>query len=87
MPASSVWAPTPVARQRSNPSPLTVAAKKVEVVDTTAAGDTFIGYYLASVAQGMDVQSALERANAAAAITVTRLGAVSAIPFTHELTN
>ena len=66
---------------------LTVAAKKVEVVDTTAAGDTFIGYYLASVAQGMDVQSALERANAAAAITVTRLGAVSAIPFAHELTN
>ena len=64
-----------------------VAAKKVEVVDTTAAGDTFIGYYLASVAQGMDVQSALERANAAAAITVTRLGAVSAIPFAHELTN
>ena len=66
---------------------LTVAAKKVEVVDTTAAGDTFIGYYLASVAQGMDVQSALERANAAAAITVTRLGAVSAIPFAHELAN
>ena len=64
-----------------------VAAKKVEVVDTTAAGDTFIGYYLASVAQGMDVQSALERANAAAAITVTRLGAVSAIPFAHELAN
>lgn len=63
-----------------------VAAKKVEVVDTTAAGDTFIGYYLASMAQGMDVRSALERANAAAAITVTRLGAVSAIPFAHELT-
>ncbi len=65
----------------------TVAAKKVEVVDTTAAGDTFIGYYLASIADGMDVRAALERANAAAAITVTRPGAVSAIPFAHELTN
>ena len=62
-----------------------VAAKKVEVVDTTAAGDTFIGYYLASMAQGMDVRAALERASAAAAITVTRLGAVSAIPFAHEI--
>ena len=65
----------------------TVAAKKVEVVDTTASGDTFIGYYLASIADGMDVRAALERANAAAAITVTRPGAVSAIPFAHELTN
>ena len=63
----------------------TVAAKKVEVVDTTAAGDTFIGYYLASIAQGMDVLSALERATSAAAITVTRLGAASAIPYANEL--
>ena len=62
-----------------------VAAKKVEVVDTTAAGDTFIGYYLASIAQGMDVLSALERATSAAAITVTRLGAASAIPYSNEL--
>ena len=62
-----------------------VAAKKVEVVDTTAAGDTFIGYYLANIAQGMDVLSALERATSAAAITVTRLGAASAIPYANEL--
>lgn len=66
---------------------ISVPAKKVEVVDTTAAGDTFIGYYLASIAQGLPVRAALERATSAAAITVTRPGAVSAIPFAHELTN
>ncbi len=63
----------------------TVAAQKVEVVDTTAAGDTFIGYYLASMAAGMTVEQALIRATKAAAITVTRLGAVSAIPVASEV--
>lgn len=63
----------------------TVAAQKVEVVDTTAAGDTFIGYYLASIAAGMLVEQALVRATKAAAITVTRLGAVSAIPLASEV--
>lgn len=62
-----------------------VAAHKVEVVDTTAAGDTFIGYYLAGLIAGLDVQASLRQATQAAAITVTRLGASSTIPFASEL--
>ena len=62
-----------------------VAAHKVEVVDTTAAGDTFIGYYLAGLMAGLEVQESLRQATQAAAITVTRLGASSTIPFVSEL--
>ena len=62
-----------------------VAAHKVEVVDTTAAGDTFIGYYLAGLIAGLEVQASLRQATQAAAITVTRLGASSTIPFASEL--
>lgn len=62
-----------------------VPAQKVTVVDTTAAGDTFIGYYLAGLTDGLSVKDALARATHAAAITVTRAGAVDAIPFGHEL--
>ena len=62
-----------------------VAAHKVEVVDTTAAGDTFIGYYLAGLIAGLDVQASLRQATQAAAITVTRLGASTTIPFASEL--
>ncbi|MGL4767008.1 MAG: ribokinase [Formosimonas sp.] len=63
-----------------------VAAQKVEVVDTTAAGDTFIGYYLAGLMNGLGVPQALSQATQAAGITVSRMGASSAIPFIHELT-
>lgn len=61
------------------------AAQRVEVVDTTAAGDTFIGYYLAAIMQDLSVPDALAQASRAAAMTVSRKGASSAIPFAHEL--
>ncbi|TDR33110.1 ribokinase [Hydromonas duriensis] len=72
-------------RYQGESGELRVDAQKVEVVDTTAAGDTFIGYYLASLSKGMTVKASLERASQAAALTVTRLGAVVAIPFAHEV--
>lgn len=62
-----------------------VTGEKVEVVDTTAAGDTFTGYFLASRIAGMDVEQALRRANRAAAICVTRPGAAPSIPRKNEL--
>ncbi|MDR5858663.1 ribokinase [Halomonas eurihalina] len=48
--------------------------------DTTAAGDTFIGYYLAARQAGMPTEACLERAATAAAIGVQRLGATESIP-------
>ena len=57
-----------------------VPAVKVKAVDTTAAGDTFIGYFLAELMRGAKTQAALELACRAAAICVTRPGAADSIP-------
>lgn len=58
---------------------------KVRTVDTTAAGDTFTGYFLAAVAQGKGVGFALDVASKAASITVSRHGASSSIPMRDEV--
>ncbi len=55
------------------------------VVDTTAAGDTFFGYFLASRIKGMSVRQSMERATRASAITVSRPGAMDSIPMAYEL--
>lgn len=52
----------------------------VTAVDTTAAGDTFTGYFMAARLQDLDDESALRLAVAAASLTVTSLGAQSSIP-------
>jgi len=49
--------------------------KKVNVVDTTGAGDCFCGVYTAAISRGKSPKEALRQANRAAAISVTRLGA------------
>ncbi len=58
---------------------------RVAVVETTAAGDTFIGYYLAAVLDGFDTGRALERACRAAAFCCSRAGAAESIPTRDEL--
>ena len=60
-------------------------AEKVTAIDTTAAGDTFTGYYIAAVSGGKDIAKALELATKAAAIAVIRQGAVPSIPYLEEL--
>ena len=58
---------------------------KVETVDTTAAGDTFTGFFLAALARGKDEKYALELAAKAASVTVSRRGASASIPTLDEL--
>lgn len=60
-------------------------AMKVDAVDTTAAGDTFTGYFLDSVLRGLPVEQALRRATAASALAVTRSGAAASIPMSAEV--
>jgi ribokinase len=62
-----------------------IAGRKVDVVDTTGAGDTFIGYIMAGIQRGDALTSALETATRAAAICVTRKGATSSIPYAKEI--
>lgn len=59
----------------------------VQVVDTTAAGDTFTGFFVGSLAQGYDAKEALKLASLAAAISVSRKGAETSIPYMEEVKN
>ena len=57
-----------------------VPAQPVDAVDTTAAGDTFIGFFLADMMNNVDAETALTNACKAAALCATKPGAVDAIP-------
>ena len=63
----------------------TQAALPAVPVDTTGAGDTFAGFFLAGALQGFDTQKALYFASAAAAIAITRSGASASIPDRDEV--
>lgn len=58
---------------------------KVQAVDTTAAGDTFTGFFFAAVADGVEPAEALKRASKASSISVTRPGAAASIPTLAEV--
>ncbi len=58
---------------------------RVKAVDTTAAGDTFTGYFTACLAAGMEEERCLDLASRAAAIAVSRPGAAPSIPTMAEV--
>ena len=58
---------------------------KVKAVDTTAAGDTFTGFFVASIIKGMKSEEGLSLAAKAAAIAVTKPGALDSIPALDEV--
>ncbi len=60
-------------------------ARRVQTIDTTAAGDTFLGYYLAARLAGERPSECLSLATQAAALCVTRAGAMDSIPRRAEL--
>ena len=55
------------------------------VVDPTAAGDTFIGYFVASYVNGLNIKECMRVASYASKITVSRLGAMPSIPTNKEV--
>ena len=70
-----------------------VSAKKVKVVDTTAAGDTFVGAYCVAVArwkqkgasEPFNIDAAIDFSNRASSMTVQKKGAQSSIPWADEV--
>lgn len=60
-------------------------AQKVNAVDTTSAGDTFIGALAMRLAKGYQISDSLEFASKCSAITVSRKGAASSIPTADEV--
>ena len=57
----------------------------VQAVDTTAAGDTFTGYFLAGLCDGMSIPDVLRMSAKASSIAVSRMGAVPSIPWRAEV--
>lgn len=60
-------------------------AYKVEAVDTTAAGDTFTGFFIGSLMNGRPLKDAMDLAARASAVAVTRQGAAPSIPTLDEV--
>lgn len=58
---------------------------KTNTIDTTGAGDTFLGYFLSSVISGTGAVDALKRASLASSIAVSRAGAMDSIPSKDEV--
>lgn len=65
---------------QSKDSRIYQSAFAVKAVDTTAAGDTFMGYFVAGVAKGMPIEETLRLACAASALAVSKNGASPSIP-------
>lgn len=62
-----------------------VPARKVDAVDTTAAGDTFCGALCVALSEGRGIAESVRFATAASSLSVTRIGALDSIPFRAEV--
>ena len=62
-----------------------VSPFNVNAIDTTGAGDTFLGYLLASLSQGLTMMQAMSYGSAAASLQITKPGALPAIPTFQEV--
>jgi ribokinase len=60
-------------------------ARTVDAVDTTAAGDTFVGALVSQLARGRALRTAIPWATAASSISVTRAGATTSMPYRDEI--
>ncbi|CDS52794.1 Ribokinase [Polaromonas sp. CG9_12] len=71
---------------QSGQAPVDLAGRAMLVADTIGAGDTFTGSLAAALARGEALPAAMQWANAAAALSVTRHGAIAGIPTRAEVT-
>lgn len=60
---------------------------QVDTVDTTGAGDTYIGYFVSGLISQLSIEQSMDLASAAAALSVTKLGAEPSIPKINEVIN
>ena len=63
------------------------SAYPVKAVDTTGAGDTYTGYFIAGILRGLSIQETMVLASKASAIAVTKKGAAPSIPKYEEVEN
>ncbi len=72
---------------KKDTQPIHYPAKKMTAVDTTGAGDTFLGTFAASISMGNDVEKSIKFAQTAAGIVVTRRGTQCAMPSWDEISS
>ena len=58
---------------------------KVKAIDTTAAGDSYVGAFVTALSEGKDIVEAMKFASKCSSITVTRIGAISSLPTIDEI--
>lgn len=58
---------------------------RTKVIDTTAAGDTLTGFFVAGISDGKDIETALSEASVASALAISRQGAAPSIPTAKEV--
>ena len=61
------------------------SAYQVDVVDTTAAGDTYTGYFIGGLIQNQNIQEAMDMASKASALAVMKKGAAPSIPYYNQV--
>lgn len=66
---------------------ISVPARKVKAVDTTAAGDTFCGAVCVGLSEGLSLEEAAAFATGASALTVQKVGAQNSLPYRKDLTD
>lgn len=69
----------------SNGEYIKVDGCKINAIDTTAAGDTYVGAFVTCLSQGNTVKDAMLFATKASALTCTKRGAIQAIPFKKDV--
>jgi ribokinase len=69
----------------ANDEPVIIPGRAVKAVDTTGAGDCFVGAVAAQLAGGNSIADAIDYANAAASICVQRMGAAPSMPAAAEV--
>lgn len=69
----------------NNDELIKVDAVKCNAIDTVAAGDTYLGYFVSSIAKDYSLKEAMRLASKASSITVSRKGAIKAIPYFKEV--
>ena len=72
-------------RVLTNNEDVKVEAMKVNAIDTTGAGDTYIGYFVKGILEGFSLVESANLATKASTIAVTRFGAVDSIPSYDEV--
>lgn len=69
----------------SNDREIKFSSFKTKTIDTTGAGDTFLGYFLASISKGADLEKSLNLASLAAGLACSKSGAANSIPSLKEV--